>query len=194
MSDQRECVGKPVPGMEPASLRQEPASHRQPRCVTGLGRGGAAPSMAIGWGQPPQMAQKLHSSQGAEPRIPASIFSGENHQSILTLCLSPQSLGLCGRNPEIPHCYFLGLPALQTLLSLWLLLSGLHFTASVTSGNAGTPKHYLQLKCFCFINCPHMNAFFSPFSSPGLLLQEDFPDWTVLLQVASGPIFGLPWP
>lgn len=141
--NQRGCVGKPVPGMEPAS-------RRQPGCVTGLGRGGAAPSTAIGWGQPPQMAWKLRSSLLPEcwAQNP-SIFSGENHRSTLTLCLSPASLALCGRNPEIsqileiPHCYFLGLPDFQTLLSLWLLLSGLHFTASVTSGNVGTPKPYL---------------------------------------------------
>lgn len=35
---------------------------RQPGCVAGLGRGGAAPSTAIGWAQPPQMAQKLRGS------------------------------------------------------------------------------------------------------------------------------------
>lgn len=126
MSDQRGCVGKPVPGMEPASLRQEPASHRQPRCVTGLGRGGAAPSMAIGWGQPPQMAQKLHSSQGAEPRIPAS--SQERTTSPFSPSACPPNPWPCvGGTRKFPTATSWG-----SLLSRLFSLSGCSSVASIS--------------------------------------------------------------
>lgn len=145
--------------------------------------------------QPPQTASE--EAQETWRPTPSMVLSpeswhlsGENHRSIVTPCLSsrpcvgaaetcPALSSLSGNSPlPFPRTRC---PALETLLSLAAQWPSV-LMASVTFGNTVTPKLCSQPKRFCPINCPYLDAFFSPFSSPASSSKKPPP--TALLQVA----------
>lgn len=171
------CLGKP---------RTEPADFgRQPGCASGQEEEQLGWELPLAGLQPPRTASpEAQETYGCPPfralslKILASSWGKPQVHSNPRLVFP--SLALCGRSqglssPEIPSDSSWDSVGCSRLSSLSSYSSGpFVLTASVTCGTESeilSPAHMLLP-----IYSPHLNAFPSSFSLPGLLFQEAFPD------------------